>query len=97
MRAIFSIHRTSMSSLQTFQNGVLKKFKMVVLQVKCWEDLSLTLGSVANKRLPEGDNTGIQRCIFGCSNSCMLSGENVTVQYEYQNQVNFRNGRIVIG
>jgi hypothetical protein len=48
-------------------------FNMVAVHGKCWDVLQITLSSVAN-RLPECDNTGIQRWIFGCSKSCMLSG-----------------------
>jgi hypothetical protein len=44
--------------LQTLQNAVIK-FSMVVVQVKCWDVLTLNFGRVANKRLLVGDNTVI--------------------------------------
>jgi hypothetical protein len=53
---------------------VLKTFNIVADQVKFWDVFELTLRSVANNKLPECDNTGIQRFIFGCSKSCMDSG-----------------------
>jgi hypothetical protein len=51
--------------------------------VKVWAVLPLTLGSDANNRLPEDDNAGNLKC-FLCSKSCMVSGKNIAVHFDYQ-------------
>jgi L1 cell adhesion molecule like protein len=52
----------------------------------------------ANKKLPEGDNTGIQRFFFldVVTVLCFLV-QNIAVHFEYQKHVHFRNGHIMLG
>jgi hypothetical protein len=70
---------------------------MVVVQVKCWDVLPLTLRSFANNRLPEDENTCSQKCFFNVVIFVCFLVQNIAVKFEYQRDVHFRSGHIVKG